>query len=102
MRRKSWSTRARNSIAIILFRETLVLVTNDLEIETSEGWRPACAHVVSLGGGRFRASVRLPLKASAGDANLRFEGRAVRGVVKATERDARAARDKVVIEFRTA
>jgi hypothetical protein len=89
-------------IAVFLFRETLLLVTTDLEIETSEGWRPARAHVVSLGGGRFRASVRLPLAAPADDANLRFEGRTVRGVVKATERDARVAREKVVFEFRTA
>jgi hypothetical protein len=73
---------------------------NAIEVETDAGWRNATAHVVALGGGRFRASVRLRAATLPTDANVRFEGRAIRGIVKTTVRDGRSGLDTVVIEFR--
>lgn len=77
---------------------------NGIEIETEDGWRGAHAHVVSLGGGRFRASVRLRAhdKLAVDGATVRFEGRAIRSIVKTTVRDASDRADTLVIEFRTA
>ena len=77
---------------------------NGIEIETEDGWRGAHAHVVSLGGGRFRASVRMRAhdKVAVDGPGLRFEGRAIRGVVKATTRDVNKRAETMVIEFRTA
>jgi hypothetical protein len=92
------------AVAFFSVRGTIVRVMNGIEIETNEGWRRAPAHVVSLGGGRFRASVRLRAQSSLTDTNVRFEGRPVRGLVKAIPQSSpalRACRDTVVIEFRT-